>query len=845
MKVCPVCERRFDDGPLHCPLDGAALVVVPASRPDPMLGRVLGERYRVVRRIGEGGMGCVYEANHATLGRRYAIKVLRPELFTDVDAITRFRREAIAAGGIEHPNIVAVLDVGQNADGTAFLVMEYLEGTELRHVLQEVRVLPTDRCIHIFLQICEAAGVAHARGIVHRDLKPENIVLVRVGTDPDHVKVLDFGVSKLTAPGQKLTRTGFALGTPEYMSPEQALGQTDVDHRTDIYAIGAMLYEAVTGRAPITGNTPTEVLARLFTEIPAPVRQLNPGVAPALEAIILRAIDKDRDRRFESCAALSAALASLSAQSGIAFGMTIQATPVPPSPGSLPAPTPGTSPTAASVPLPPPQPVRAAPSESVRSVGSILVPGAQPAPVAASGPPRRSRVIPAIVAAVLAAGVAATAVALLTRGGSATDPADTELGPRRARTGAGSGDLPAWLTPLPAKGTADAAPAAESAGVTGPEAAVTARPEQAGSPTTSVPPPLPGPSSVGIRASSEFPHHEAVKAMDGTSDTAWGVRGDPAGQWIEIMVAPPAPLRAVWVQSGYVKIASHGLDVFTANRRLRDVEVMVTGADGEAFRVPHTFEDSRAWHALPLPGPNGLRVSTVRITIRRVYEGVRWKDTHVSEILVDVDDGRPPMAPPVTVATGTPGPDDLKAEIPPCPAPGPDPEGARELLRQGLALRGSGRAAKTLETFEAAVRADPSFGLAQNNLAYVQLGLGNRFEGLHTALLAVACLPRRSSAWMHLGDAYVQNGDDRRALMAYDLAVANASRDTQAILLRKGNLLWMMGDREAANAAWQVACDAGNEPCCQRIGVGVRSGDGTDWRNGWGTWTSVIAVASP
>lgn len=666
MKVCPVCERRYEDAAVQCPADGAPLVVVPAPRPDPMVDRVLGQRYRIVRRVGEGGMGCVYEARHATLGRRCALKVLRPELLADADAAARFRREAVAAGGLDHPNIVAVLDVGQDADGTAFLVMEYLDGRDLRHLLQEVRILPVARCIHIFRQICDAAGTAHAHGIVHRDLKPENVLLVHLGADPDHVKVLDFGVSKLAAASQKLTRTGFALGTPEYMSPEQALGRSDVDHRTDIYAIGVMLYEAVTGRAPISGRTPTEVLARLFAETPVPARQLNPNVAPALDAIIARAIDKERENRFESCAALSAALAALATDGDIALGATIQVAPAPPA--SVPAPPSTTAPAAFSTPASPPAtapaalptpvsppataPAATAPSPSMRSVGPMVAPLSR-RPDAPAGP-SAPRLLPILAAAAILGGAAAATVVLLLVGRS-TPPA--------APPGAGH---PA-LAPEPARRDDHTVPSSSpgSAGDASSEdvADVPVAIDTPASPAPVLPAPdvprapeaAPVPSVIGIRASAEFGRHVATNAIDGSTDTAWGVRGDPVGHWLEIVVAPPAPLRAVWLQTGFVRTTADGLDVFTANHRLREVDITVTGADGAAFQTRHTFADSRAWQSLPLPGPAGRPVATVRITIRSVYEGLRWKDTHVGEIVVDVEDGRPPRTPPPDVSTGTPG----------------------------------------------------------------------------------------------------------------------------------------------------------------------------------------------
>jgi serine/threonine-protein kinase len=282
---------------------------------DPLVGTTLDGRYRVLRILGEGGMGIVYEAHHELIDRKVAIKVLREDFSRRADVVERFRREAKSASRIGHPNIVDVLDFGQTPEGASYFVMELLQGEDLADLLaRDVRLSPP-RAVAIAVQCCRALAAAHEKGIVHRDLKPENVFIIERGGFPDFVKLVDFGVAKMSeldavdGGGRKLTRTGMIFGTPEYMSPEQANGQT-LDHRVDIYALGIILYEALTGRVPFEGETFMAVLSKHAAAPVPPLREAWPGlsVSPELEAVVMRALTKQRDNRFAHMRAFGEAL---------------------------------------------------------------------------------------------------------------------------------------------------------------------------------------------------------------------------------------------------------------------------------------------------------------------------------------------------------------------------------------------------------------------------------------------------------------------------------------------------------------------------------------------------------
>jgi len=294
VKYCPTCKKTFPDHAQHCPFDGTSLV--PEDR---FLGTVLSGTYRIERLIGEGGMGRVYEARHLRLDKRYAVKILRPEFNTNHEALARFEREALTAGRLGHVNIVEVLDFNRTEDGVYFIVTEFLEGRSLGAALAEGGAMAVERAFPIFHQVCRALDVAHASGIVHRDLKPENIFLTHVFETEDFVKILDFGISKVQTAQAHLTQSGQIIGTPHYMAPEQAEGRLDLDHRADIYSLGAMMYEVLSGQRPFTGTTVQAILLSVLAEDPIPLRDVNPNLAPEVYELVERCMAKAPEARFQ------------------------------------------------------------------------------------------------------------------------------------------------------------------------------------------------------------------------------------------------------------------------------------------------------------------------------------------------------------------------------------------------------------------------------------------------------------------------------------------------------------------------------------------------------------------
>ena len=306
----PEPRRRATTG------DGPDTSAREGNEPDPWLGRVLANVYKVDAKIGEGGMGAVYRATHVNLGKQVAVKVLTDAIAQKRDAVERLRQEAIAASSIDHDNIVDVVSFDRYDDGSVFIVMELLRGESLAERMESLRLagrtLTFAETVQIALQICDALGAAHERGIVHRDLKPENVFLAKKG-ERERVKVLDFGISKIkTAEAEqvRMTRTGQLVGTPLYMSPEQARGETDIDRRVDVYALGVMLFEMLTGAPPFDGRNYFELLWKHGNEAPPSIRARCPEIAcpPELDEAVQRALAKERTARFQDMGSLAEAL---------------------------------------------------------------------------------------------------------------------------------------------------------------------------------------------------------------------------------------------------------------------------------------------------------------------------------------------------------------------------------------------------------------------------------------------------------------------------------------------------------------------------------------------------------
>jgi eukaryotic-like serine/threonine-protein kinase len=281
-------------------LDGSEMVEASPAKVDAYVGKTIDGRYIVDRVLGEGGMGVVYAARHRVIAKRVAIKVLRGEMAADREANERFLQEARAASAIGNPHIVDISDFGQLPDGSTYFVMEFLSGKTLSGLFSEAKgAMPVPRLSHIAKQIAQGLAAAHAANIIHRDLKPDNVMLITHGSEKDFVKILDFGIAKVGAATKKMTRAGSVFGTPHYMSPEQAAG-TVVDHRTDIYALGVMLYEMASGKVPFDADNFMGILTQHMYKAPVPIRALVPEVdVPAgLDAIVLKCLTKKPEGRY-------------------------------------------------------------------------------------------------------------------------------------------------------------------------------------------------------------------------------------------------------------------------------------------------------------------------------------------------------------------------------------------------------------------------------------------------------------------------------------------------------------------------------------------------------------------
>lgn len=304
MKLCPRCSETFPEDARFCPFDGAELT----KSTDRFLGRTIAARYRLIRRLGAGGMSVVYLARHELISRLSAIKILRPELSSIAEHRERFLREARAVNRINHENIVEITDVGES-DGVAYLVMEYVEGEALLAHMQRGR-FPWERAARIGMQIASALARAHQMGVIHRDLKPENVLLMPTAPgQPERVKLTDFGIAKLTGE-PTLTLNEQLFGTPGYIAPEY-VGGLPIDGRADIYSLGVVVYEMITGVLPFDGKGQSELLLKPLTNAPIPPGQRVSGLPPDLEALLLRVLSREPDDRPHDAFAFHDALADI------------------------------------------------------------------------------------------------------------------------------------------------------------------------------------------------------------------------------------------------------------------------------------------------------------------------------------------------------------------------------------------------------------------------------------------------------------------------------------------------------------------------------------------------------
>jgi serine/threonine-protein kinase len=299
-KICPQCSAEYEADQRFCPRDGSTLKSLAGG--GDLVGSVIADRYHVLRKLGEGGMGQVYLAEHVRMGRKSAVKVMNPSMVNDADAISRFNREASNASRISHPNVAAIYDFGETPDGIIYLAMEFVEGEPLTALIERQGALPASRAAAIVRQTGDALAVAHDLGIVHRDLKPDNIMVARDRDGADCVKVVDFGIAKAANnDAQKVTRTGLVVGTPEYMSPEQLAGDP-LDGRSDIYSLGLVAFNMLTGRLPFPSETVQESMIMRLTDRPRTLSEMKPDVSwpPRLQAVLDRALARDARDRYAS-----------------------------------------------------------------------------------------------------------------------------------------------------------------------------------------------------------------------------------------------------------------------------------------------------------------------------------------------------------------------------------------------------------------------------------------------------------------------------------------------------------------------------------------------------------------
>ena len=301
LKICPVCSTEYPANERFCPRDGSALRAQGGSSAD-LVGSIIAERYHVIKKLGEGGMGQVYLAEHVKMGRKSAVKVMNPGMVDNVDAISRFNREAANASRINHPNVAGIYDFGETPDGLIYMAMEFVEGEPLTDIIKAHGALTPMRASEISRQAAEGLSVAHDMGIVHRDLKPDNIMIGKGRAGSDLVKVVDFGIAKAAASdNQKVTKTGMVVGTPEYMSPEQLSGDP-LDARSDIYSLGLVTFAMLTGKLPFPSDSMQETMIMRLTDKPKGLGEMKPDMQwpDDVQAVMDKVLERDANKRYRS-----------------------------------------------------------------------------------------------------------------------------------------------------------------------------------------------------------------------------------------------------------------------------------------------------------------------------------------------------------------------------------------------------------------------------------------------------------------------------------------------------------------------------------------------------------------
>ena len=516
-KICPTCGTEYPLSERFCPRDGTALRSANAQAD--LLGSVIADRYHILKKLGEGGMGTVYLAEHVKMGRKSALKVMNPGMNTEPDAIARFNREASNASRLSHPNICGIYDFGETPDGLIYLAMEFIEGSSLTALIETAGMLPAPRAASIIHQTADALQVAHDAGIVHRDLKPDNIMVAKNRDGSDQVKVVDFGIAKASSSdAQKVTKTGLVIGTPEYMSPEQLAGDK-LDGRSDIYSLGLVAFNCLTGALPFASESAQEAMIMRLTDRPRTLAEVKPGFPwpEALQATLDKALARDVAERYANAAQFgrefAAAIADMPVTAEVEAGTLVMGAVSVPGERQVPAtrvrPSSGAT---VAMDAPPAGATRPAPS---------------PARAASSAPARKKSAMPMVLGGV--GGVAAIAVVVWQMGllGGAK-PTPLDPGATAPATQSGSDDATKMASGAPTgEPTRQADPVADPGPST--KAADPGAKRQPGPSTSQVTSPGDTPSQPVVQPSVMARLEQwlgEVQAVGATAATARRVLGD-------------------------------------------------------------------------------------------------------------------------------------------------------------------------------------------------------------------------------------------------------------------------------------------------------------------------------